>query len=460
MATGQLGGVLRHLCRATARREDADLSDGQLLGRFLADRDEASFAALVRRHGPLVWGTVRRVLRHEQDAEDAFQATFLVLARKAASVVPREKVAGWLHGVACNTARKARALAARRRGRERQVAQMPAVSVPPSEPEVDWLPLLDQELSGLPEKYRTALVLCDLAGKPRKEAARQLGVPEGTLSARLTRGRRLLAKRLARRGLALSGGALAAALAENAASASVPAPLAASTVTAAGGTAPAKVAALAEGVLKAMLLARLRQTGAALLLVAALTGTVGLPCWAWAAGAKAPAPPAGAPAAGARDRERGPAAKAPAGMAEEQRKRVLRWRIVFDTRDGEDYARQLEALGAVLAIPTGGGEYAAIRDFGKRPVKPVAEDLTRVRHVFWMESDPASVRALAKALGLKTAPEHVVVFLPKYVEDVLLRKELAHAGRKEENIEETTFRFVRAEAGYQLRVASQRARAE
>src|SRR5262249_8068276 len=159
---------------------------------------------------------------NEADAEDAFQATFLVLAKKAHTVVPREKVAGWLYGVACNTARKARALAARRRGRERQVAQMPAVPAPP-EPDVDWLPLLDQELRGLAAQSRPVRVLWDRGGKPRREAARQLGVPEGTLSARLTRGRRLLARRLARRGVALSAGALAAALAQSAASASVPA---------------------------------------------------------------------------------------------------------------------------------------------------------------------------------------------------------------------------------------------
>jgi RNA polymerase sigma factor (sigma-70 family) len=458
MASGGLGGVLQHLRRAGAGRGEPGLSDGQLLGRFLADRDEASFAALVRRHGPLVWGAVRRALGNEADAEDAFQATFLVLARKAHTVLPREQVAGWLYGVACNTARKARALAARRRGRERQVAQMPAVPAPP-EPDLEWLPLLDQELSGLPEKYRTALVLCDLGGKPRREAARQLGVPEGTLSARLTRGRRLLARRLARRGLALSVGALAA-LAESPASASVPAPLLSATVTAAAGAAPATVTALAEGVLKSMLLARLQQTGAALLLAAALATAVGFPCWAWAAGAHTPAPATEAQRERTQGRRPEPAGKAPAGMAEEQQKRMLRWRIVFDTRDGEDYARQLEALGAVLAIPVGDGKYQVIRDLGKRPVRPAAEDLTQVRHIFWMEDNPRSVAGLAKALGLKKAPAHVVVFLPKYVEDVLLRKELAHAGRKEENIEETTFRFVRTKDGYKLRVASQRAREE
>ncbi len=459
MAGGGLGGVLQHLRRAGAGRGESGASDGQLLGRFLAERDEASFAALVRRHGPLVWGAVRRVLGNEADAEDAFQATFLVLARKAHTVRPREKVAAWLYGVACNTARKARALAARRRGRERQVAQMPAVPAPPG-PELDWLPVLDQELNGLPEKYRTALVLCDLGGKPRREVARQLGVPEGTLSARLTRGRRLLARRLARRGVTLSAGAMAAALAESAASASVPPALVAATVTAAAGTAPANVAALAEGVLKAMLLARLQQAGAALLLATALVAAVGFPCWSWAAGAQAPAQASEAPGEGTPRRQPGPEAKAPAGMGEQQRKRVLRWRIVFDTRDGEDYARQLEALGAVLAIPTGEGKYEVIRDLGKRPVRPAPEDLTRVQHIFWLEGNARSVAGLAKALGLKKAPAHVVVFLPKYVEDVLLRKELAHAGRKEEEIAETTFRFERTKDGYKLRVADQRPREE
>jgi RNA polymerase sigma factor (sigma-70 family) len=458
MASGGLGGVLQQLGRAGAGRGESGLSDGQLLGRFLAGRDETSFAALVRRHGPMVLGVCRRVLGHEADAEDAFQAAFLVLARKAHTVRPREQVAAWLYGVACNTARKARALAARRRGRERQVAQMPAVPAPP-EPDVDWLPLLDQELNGLPEKYRTALVLCDLHGKSRPEAARQLGVPEGTLSARLTRGRRLLAGRLARRGVTLSAGAVAAALAPPTASA-VPAALVSAAVTAAAGAAPAPVAALAEGVLKAMLLARLQRVGATLL-AAALATAVGLPCWAWAARAQAPAPAPRAQREGAQGLQPGPAPKPPADMGEQQRKRVLRWRIVFNTRDGEDYARQLEALGAVLAVPTGeDGKYQVIHDVSKRPARLAAEDLSRVRHVFWLDDNARSVAGLAKALGLKKAPAHVVVFLPKYVEDVLLRKELAHAGRAEEDIAETTFRFERTRDGYKLRVASQRAREE
>jgi hypothetical protein len=140
---------------------------------------------------------------------------------------------------------------------------------------------------------------------------------------------------------------------------------------------------------------------------------------------------------------------------------MLRWRIVFDTRDGEDYARQLEALGAILAIPAGeDGKYAVIRDLGKRPMRPVPEDLARVQHIFWVDDGARSVAGLAKALGLKKAPAQVVVFLPKYVEDVLLRKELSHAGLKEESILETTFRFARTKDGYKLRVSHQQAREE
>src|SRR5947209_5158481 len=156
MATNPLSNVLRRLRGVEMLRESGDLTDGQLLARFLALRDETAFETLLRRHGPMVLGVCRRLLRHDQDAEDAFQATFLVLARKAASVVPREKVGNWLYGVAYNTARKARALSARRRGREVQVKAMPEPHTLRQETNL-WAglrPLLDRELSRLPDKYR------------------------------------------------------------------------------------------------------------------------------------------------------------------------------------------------------------------------------------------------------------------------------------------------------------------
>jgi RNA polymerase sigma factor (sigma-70 family) len=230
----------------------------------------------------MVWGVCRRVLRNYHDAEDAFQVTFLVLVRRAASVVPREMVANWLYGVAHQTALKARATAARRKGRERQVTEMPEPAAE-QEPWRDLQPLLDQELSRLPDKYRAVVVLCDLEGKTRKEAARQLGVPEGTVAGRLARARTMLANRLVRRGLTLSGGLLAVVLAQNAAAAGVPASVASSTITAASlvaageataaGVISARVAALTEGVLKAMLPNKLTGVLVALVLVgAALVG--------------------------------------------------------------------------------------------------------------------------------------------------------------------------------------------
>src|SRR5262245_37708928 len=193
MATHRLRKALGHLQSALTPPE----GDGPLLARFVACRDEAAFAALVRRHGPLVLGVCRRVLRHAQDAEDAFQATFLVLVRKAASIVPRERGANWIYGVAHQTALKARATAARRKGRERQVTGMPEPAVAEQDHWRDLQPLLDEELSRLPDKYRSVIVLCDLEGKSRKETARQLGCPEGTVAGRLARARAMLAKRLA-----------------------------------------------------------------------------------------------------------------------------------------------------------------------------------------------------------------------------------------------------------------------
>jgi RNA polymerase sigma factor (sigma-70 family) len=283
MPTSPLAPVLQRLRRAARGPEPAGLTDARLLDLFLGERDEAAFEALVVRHGPMVLGVCRRVLRDPHEAEDAFQATFLVLAKKAASVSPREMVGNWLHGVAHRTALKAKALAARRFAKERQVRDVPRPEPIDQDALDDLRARLDRELGRLPAKYRAAVVLCDLEGTPRREAAAQLGLAEGTLSSRLCRGRQLLARRLAGRGQ----GVVPAALAEACAPAPVPAPLLVSTVKAAtlvaGGQAvtaavTAKVAALTEGVLQAMSLTKLKYVLALVLVVVVLSaGTVAGP---------------------------------------------------------------------------------------------------------------------------------------------------------------------------------------
>jgi RNA polymerase sigma factor (sigma-70 family) len=171
MAMSPMSEVLLHLRSTVLPRDGAGRTDGQLLEDFIGRRDEAALTALVRQHGPMVWGVCRRTLPNYHDAEDAFQATFLVLVRKAAAVVPRELVANWLYGVAHQTALKARATAARRRERERQVTEMPEPAVAEPNLRHGLQPLLDEALSRLPDKYRAVIVLCDLEGKTRKEVA-------------------------------------------------------------------------------------------------------------------------------------------------------------------------------------------------------------------------------------------------------------------------------------------------
>jgi RNA polymerase sigma factor (sigma-70 family) len=267
MAISNSSKVLQVLRRTALLRDGAGLTDGQLLQEYLSRREEAALAALVRRHGSMVWGVCRRVLHNYHDAEDAFQATFLVLVRKAASIHPPEMLANWLYGVAHQTALKARATSAKRQTREKQVKDMPEPAAAENDLWEDLQPLLDQELSRLSDKYRSAIVLCDLEGKTRKEAARQLGVPEGTVAARVARGRKLLAQQLARRGLALSSTALATVLAQNTASATVPNGVVSSTIEAAclvavgqaaAGGISIKAVALMQGVVKAMFLTKLK----------------------------------------------------------------------------------------------------------------------------------------------------------------------------------------------------------
>jgi RNA polymerase sigma factor (sigma-70 family) len=259
---------------------DRDLADRHLMERFVNGRDEAAFAELVRRHGPMVLGVCGRILHDAHEAEDAFQATFLVLVRKARSIGRPELLGPWLYGVAVRTASQARQ-AARRRAREREVATMPDGD--PSV-EVVWRELrqmLDEELGRLAQKYRVPLVLVYLEGKTTEQVARQLGCPRGTVLSRLARGRDRLRDRLVRRGVALSEWTLVMVLAEKA-PAAVPLALAeeaikAAVLTAAGkaasGTIPATVVVLTKGVLRAMFLSKLNVTAAVVLGTTVAAGT-------------------------------------------------------------------------------------------------------------------------------------------------------------------------------------------
>lgn len=257
-----MNALLRELLRRAGSDADGRETDGALLGRFVAGGDPAAFEELLRRHGPAVWSVCRRALADPADAENAFQAVVVVFLTKAAGLRDGDRVGGWLHGVAVRTARQARRVAARRPG-PADLDQLPA------RPEGDaaardLAAVLDEELARLAEPYRTAVVLCLLHGHGRAEAARLTGWPEGTVASRVARGRRLLQRRLLRRGLGEAGPLLP-----------VPAGLldTAAGLLAAPPSAP--VAALAGGVLAALAAPR-RLAAVAVLLVALLAGAAGL----------------------------------------------------------------------------------------------------------------------------------------------------------------------------------------
>jgi RNA polymerase sigma factor (sigma-70 family) len=280
-----LDGVLQHLRKLAAVQTCRELSDGDLLERFVGARDEAAFTVLIERHGPMVLGVCRRALPRFHDAEDACQATFLVLARKADSVRKKTSLSSWLHGVACRAAIKLK------RDHLRRVRREGGIDAPtPTDPaaEVSWREvqgILDEELELLPERYRTPLVLCYLDGMTRDEAAQRLGLTPGSLHGRLERARHLLRQRLDKRGLTLAAMMSAASLSESAARAALAPTLVVSSTRAAllfaaGQPLTERVVAtqvlnLTQEVLKTMFLAKLKLGSAAVLcagLFAALIG--------------------------------------------------------------------------------------------------------------------------------------------------------------------------------------------
>lgn len=279
MTTDPPRPLVRQLIRAVLGT--AEVPDRELVERFVAARDEDAFAEIVRRHGPMVLAVCRRVTGRAHDADDAFQAAFMVLARRAGHLARPELLANWLYGVAYRTALEARA--ARRRAEEHAVPHAPEPAAPPPpEDTAELRRAIDEELARLPDKYRAAVVLCELEGVSRAVAAAQLGIPEGTLSSRLAHARKVLADSLSRRGITASAAGLFAALGGTG-TAHVPPTLAVTTISASvafapGGAVPLGAATaastLATGVLKTMFASRLRHSLAAVFALAAV-GTGG-----------------------------------------------------------------------------------------------------------------------------------------------------------------------------------------
>src|SRR5262245_22702944 len=266
MNGAQFEPLVRYLRKLVEAQATRDLSDAQLLEQFASERDEAAFAALMCRHGGLVWRVCRQVLHQEQDAEDAFQASFLVLATKAASLCRGQGLGNWLHGVAYRVAMNARRKAMRRQAHESRKAAATPRALPAADALHELQTLLHEEINHLPAKYRVTVVLCGLEGKSKSEAARELGWKEGTVSGRLARAREMLKARLARRGVLLSAAWAATILGAEAGAAVIPSTLVGATTDAArhlaagkaltAGIVSSQVATLLKGALQAMSLTK------------------------------------------------------------------------------------------------------------------------------------------------------------------------------------------------------------
>jgi RNA polymerase sigma-70 factor (ECF subfamily) len=325
----------------SGRCGDGTDDDAALLERFVRGREEEVFAAILRRHGPMVFAVCRRALGNEHDVEDAFQATFLVLARKAASIGVPARLGNWLYGVAYRTAIKARSMNRQRRARE-QGAGTRAAAGGPDEALQHLRSLLDEELNRLPEQYRTAIVLCDLQGQPIKATAKALGWAQGTLASRLARGRELLRKRLVRRTGEVAQAAPAALLTQAASGATIPPLLIPSTLqgalscgvgpSGAGATSSTGALSLAKGVLRSMLFTKLKLMAGAL----AMTVFLGFVLSGVAGGlGQAPSPPGGPEKATAGTSLPGAADKAEDEADKEVKLLQGEWKFVAVESDGK-----------------------------------------------------------------------------------------------------------------------------
>ncbi len=367
MDVGALISVLPQLRDASSQKYSA-ASDAELLECFVSQRDEVAFEVLLRRHGPMVHAVCLRVLHHKQDAEDAFQATFLVLAHKAATVLPGSKLAGWLHGVAHKTALKARCRAHHRSEVEKRVPVRSPEEMHADLHAAEVEAVLDQEIGGLPERYRLPIILCDLEGRLRAEVAGMLRCSEGTLSSRLTRGRRMLADRLHRRGVELTVAGIALVLtsqtnvlAESLILQTVPVALSSLACSAGvGGAASPKVAQLATGVMKSMFLNKLRTAAIGVLGATTLVSAALASYESQAAPASTPAPIAAAE--NAKDSSESPTDIEVRLLRNRKVLKELRCDIdqydkIMDTLDDADQKARLKSAEVQAELRANGGNF-------------------------------------------------------------------------------------------------------
>jgi RNA polymerase sigma factor (sigma-70 family) len=354
MGHGPLFPAVRHLCHAVGLHTNRGMTDADLLARFVSRRDEAAFELLVWRHERMVRAVCRRVLRREHDVEDASQATFLTLACKAASVVKRQALGGWLHQVAYRIALRARAEAAKRDRHEKKAGELDGTPTP-DEPGAEvgrqeLRSVLDEEISRLPAKYRAPVVLCYLEGKTNAEAAAELGCATGTVVTWLARARGRLRSRLARRGLAVTAGALAATLSRPGVAAAAPPAFLQATIRAAllfaqgapaAGLVSTRVATLTKGALHAMLLNRLKVVAVVLVaLCLAGAGPGVLAYRALAAPAEAPRPAAGQLQAREKDRADGVPPARPEASKEGQDRKLAEEREALLRQEEEERKKE------------------------------------------------------------------------------------------------------------------------